>query len=114
VSRLFKAFPDNDSARLFLEAARWPEGQVCPRCKEAKRICSRKNGYYRCNACVTDFTVRTGTPFQKSKVPLNKWIEAIVLQEAAQTRLTSVELAKRIGVTQKTAWLMLKRLRDWG
>lgn len=66
---LFQMFPDNESARLYFEAKRWPEGAVCPACGEAKRIGTRKGGFYRCNACLTDFTIRTGTVFERSKVP---------------------------------------------
>lgn len=54
---LFQRFPDAESARLYFEAARWPDGAVCPACGEAKRIGTRKGGFYRCNACLNDFTV---------------------------------------------------------
>jgi transposase-like protein len=58
---LFEMFPDAESARAYFEARRWPDGAVCPACNEATRIGTRKGGFYRCNACLTDFTVRTGT-----------------------------------------------------
>lgn len=63
---LFKMFPDAEAARVYMEAKRWPDGVVCPACDEAKRITTRKGGYYRCNACKTDFTVRTATIFERS------------------------------------------------
>jgi transposase-like protein len=109
---LFQRFPDNDSARLYFEAARWPDGAVCPACGEAKRIGTRKGGFYRCNACLNDFTVRTGTIFERSKVPLHKWLYAMYLLVTARKGISSVQLHAQIGVTQKTAWFMLQRLRE--
>lgn len=109
---LFQMFPDNDSARAYFEARRWPDGAVCPACGEAERIGKRKGGFFRCNACLLDFTVRTGTIFEKSKVPLNKWLYAMYLLVTARKGISSLQLAKQIGVTQKTAWFMLQRLRE--
>ena len=74
---LFQMFPDQESARAYFEAKRWPDGAVCPACNEVERIGTRKGGFYRCNACLTDFTIRTGTIFERSKVPLHKWLYAI-------------------------------------
>lgn len=109
---LFQMFPDQESARTYLEAQRWPDGAICPACGEAERIGTRKGGFYRCNACLLDFTVRTGTIFEKSKVPLNKWLYAMYLLVTARKGISSLQLAKQIGVTQKTAWFMLQRLRE--
>lgn len=109
---LFQMLPDNARARLYFETRRWPSGAVCPACGEAERIGTRKGGFYRCNACLLDFTVRTGTIFEKSKVPLNKWIYAMYLLVTARKGISSLQLAKQIGVTQKTAWFMLQRLRE--
>lgn len=109
---LFQMFPNAESARVYFEAKRWPSGAVCPACNEAKRIGTRKGGYYRCNACLTDFTIRTGTIFERSKVPLHKWLYAMYLLVTARKGISSVQLAKQIGVTQQTAWFMLGRLRE--
>lgn len=107
---LFQRFPDAESARLYFEAARWPDGAVCPACGEAKRIGTRKDGFYRCNACLNDFTIRTGTIFERSKVPLHKWIYAMYLLVTSRKGISSLQLHSQIGVTQKTAWFMLQRL----
>lgn len=104
--------PDAESARAYLEQKRWPNGAICPACNEAKRIHARKGGFYRCNACLTDFTVRTATIFERSKVPLHKWLYAMYLLVIVRKGISSVQLAKQIGVTQKTAWFMLQRLRE--
>ena len=109
---LFQMFPDQDSARAYFEAMRWPDGAVCPACGEAKRIGTRKGGFYRCNACLLDFTIRTGTIFERSKVPLHKWLYAMYLLVTARKGISSLQLHSQIGVTQKTAWFMLQRLRE--
>jgi transposase-like protein len=109
---LFQMFPDQESARLYFEGRRWPDGATCPACGESKRVSARKNGFYRCNACLTDFTVRTGTILQRSKVPLQKWLYAMHLLVTSREGISSLQLAKQIGVTQKTAWFMLGRLRQ--
>jgi transposase-like protein len=109
---LFQMFPDQESARLYFEGKRWPDGATCPACGEAKRIGTRKGGFYRCNACLSDFTVRTGTIFERSKVPLHKWLYAMYLLVTSRKGISSLQLAKQIGVTQKTAWFMLGRLRE--
>jgi transposase-like protein len=109
---LFQMFPDAESARAYFEARRWPDGAVCPACNEAERIGTRKGGFYRCNACLTDFTIRTGTIFERSKIPLHKWIYAMYLLVTSRKGISSLQLAKQIGVTQKSAWFMLQRLRE--
>jgi len=110
--QLFEMFPDQETARNYLEARRWPNGVYCPHCDEEENITPRKNGFYRCNACKQDFTVRTGTIFERSHVPLHKWIYAMYLLMTARKGISSLQLAKEIGVTQKTAWFMLQRLRE--
>jgi len=109
---LFRRFPDGESARVHFENRRWANGVVCPHCEEKERITKRKNGYYRCNACKKDFTVRTGTIFERSHVPLNKWYYAMYMLMTARKGISSMQLSKEIGVTQKTAWFMLGRLRE--
>jgi len=108
-----KKFPDERAARLHIEERRWQGSPVCPHCGEAHRIQTRKaEGYYRCLACKTDFTVRTGTIFERSHVPLDKWLYAIYLLVTSRKGVSSLQLSKEIGVTQKTAWFMLQRLRE--
>ena len=109
---LFQLFPDAEAARVYMEGKRWPDGAVCPGCNESKRITTRKGGYYRCNACKTDFTIRTGTIFERSHIPLHKWVYAMYLLVTARKGISSLQLAKQIGVTQKSAWFMLQRLRE--
>ena len=83
-----------------------------PDCKTGDRITIRKAGYYRCNACKLHFTVRTGTIFERSHVPLHKWLYAMYLLVTARKGISSMQLAKEIGITQKSAWFVLHRLRE--
>ena len=113
--QLFQMFPDAESARVYLEERRWRGHVVCPHCGCDGRITARKGkrlGYFRCRDCGDEFTVRTGTIFERSHVPLHKWIYAMYLVVTARKGISSMQLAKEIGVTQKTAWFMLGRLRE--
>ena len=110
--QLFAMFPDQETARVYLESRLWPEGAKCPVCKGGERITTRKDGFYRCNACKEDFTVRTGTIFERSHVPLHKWIYAMYLLVTSRKGISSMQLAKEIGITQKSAWFVLQRLRE--
>src|SRR5579862_4019636 len=107
---LFAMIPDQETARVYLEGRLWPEGPRCPVCGMGERITARKGGFYRCNQCREDFTVRTGTIFERSHIPLHKWVYAMYLLVTARKGISSLQLAKQIGVTQKSAWFMLQRL----
>ncbi len=110
--QLFKMFPDQETARSYLESRLWPNGVRCPCCGLGDRITIRKNGFYRCNQCKEDFTVRTGTIFERSHVPLHKWIYAMYLLITSRKGISSMQLSKEIGITQKSAWFVLQRLRE--
>jgi len=110
--QLFQMFPDQETARVYLESRLWPTGVICPTCNDGSRITTRKGGYYRCNSCKLDFTVRTGTIFERSHVPLHKWVYAMYLLVTARKGISSMQLAKEIGITQKSAWFVLQRLRE--
>src|ERR1017187_10403600 len=109
---LFAMFPDQESARVYLEGRLWPNGPRCPCCGLGERLTARKVGFFRCNQCKEDFTVRTGTIFERSHVPLHKWVYAMYLLVTARKGISSLQLAKEIGVTQKNAWFVLQRLRE--
>ena len=112
---LFQMFPDEETARVYLEKRRWKSGVSCPNCGGHEKITARggkRTGYYRCRECNKEFTVRTGSIFERSHVPLNKWLYAMYIVVTARKGVSSMQLAKEIGVTQKTAWFMLGRLRE--
>lgn len=110
--QLFSMFPDQETARKYLENKLWPSGPICPKCRLGARVSARKGGFYRCNACSLDFTVRTGTIFERSHVPLHKWIYAIYLLLTARKGISSLQLSKQLSITQKSAWFLLQRLRE--
>jgi transposase-like protein len=109
---LFEMFPDQETARAYLESRLWPNGPRCPVCGLGERVTERKDGFYRCNQCKEDFTVRTGTIFERSHIPLHKWIYAMYLLVTARKGISSLQLSKEIGITQKSAWFVLHRLRE--
>ena len=110
--QLFAMFPDAESARSYFEGRLWPDGATCPVCSSRECVTPRKAGFYRCNTCAEDFTVRTGTVMERSHVPLHKWLYAMYLLVTARKGISSMQLSKEIGVTQKTAWFLLHRLRE--
>jgi transposase-like protein len=113
-AELFKMFPDVETARKYLESRLWPDGVRCPTCHKRERIGIRKCGFYRCNACKLDFTLRTGTIFERSHVPLHKWLAAMYLLLNTREGVSSVQLGKEIGIRQASAGFLLDRLREAG
>lgn len=120
-------FQDEDKAREHLEALRWPNGPVCPHCgvegiaykieakptrnKAGKERPARK-GLYKCRDCRKQFTVTVGTVFERSKIPLTKWLMATYLMCASKKGMSSKQLERMLGVTYKTAWFMTHRIRE--
>lgn len=113
--QLMERFPDEEAARTWFESVRWPDGvSDCPRCGvvgESYHVTSEKPMPYRCRACDRYFSVRTGTVMESSRLPLRKWVVAIYLFHRPKG-ISSLQLARDIGVTQKTAWFLLHRLRE--
>lgn len=114
-------FHDEDKAREALEAVRWPDGAVCPHCgnsdqdKLAKIEGQKKShrpGLYYCNECKGQFTVTVGTVFERSKVPLTKWWMAAHMMNSNKNGVSAHEIHRALGVTYKTAWFMMHRLRE--
>ena len=106
-------FSDADRAREFLTRMRWPEGVECPRCqsKNLREIKTRR--LWVCKDCSghNQFSVRVGSIFEDSPIFLGKWLTAIWLILNAKNGISSYEIHRSIGVTQKTAWFMLHRIR---
>lgn len=114
-------FQDEAKAREALEAVRWPEGPVCPHCgnSDPDRIGkiegqkrSHRPGLFYCNECKAQFTVTVGTVFERSKVPLTKWWMAAHMMSSAKNGVSAHEIHRALGVTYKTAWFMMHRLRE--
>jgi len=110
-------YQDKDAAREHLEQVRWPNGPFCPHCGEAENIKllkgkSHRPGLHKCYSCKGNFSVTVGTVFERSKVPLNKWILAAHLMAASKKGISAHQIHRTVGVTYKTAWFMLHRLRE--
>lgn len=120
---LAQAYGDESKDREFLESWRWPNGPVCPDCRNAgqKRISqleaqstSRKGvrqGVYFCGACRRQFTVTVGTVLERSHVPLAKWLMALFLLCSSKKSLSANQIHRMIGVTYKTTWFLCHRIR---
>ena len=112
---LFDMFPDEDAARVWFETIRWPTGEkFCPRCgsDETAPVPSAKPMPYRCAACRKYFSVRTGSVMESSRLPLRKWVFAMYLCSTNLKGVSSMKLHRDLGITQKTAWFMLGRIRE--
>ncbi len=111
-------FTDKEAARLHLEGTRWPEGAVCPHCGSfnVKELTgkSHRAGLRQCNEkeCRKQFTVTVGTVFERSKVPLNKWLLATHLMTSSKKGMSAHQIHRMLGVTYKTAWFMCHRIRE--
>jgi transposase-like protein len=110
-------FHSAEAAREHLESIRWPNGPVCPHCGATDRISklagkAHRPGVYDCGHCRDQFTVTVGTVFERSKVPLHKWLHAAVLLASSKKGISSHQLHRMLAVTYKTAWFMSHRLRE--
>lgn len=106
-----KTFPDEESCIKYFEGIKWSEGVVSP-FNPGGKFYKCKNGRYMCASTSKYFNVRTGTCFEGTKIPLLKWFMGIYLYESNKKGLSSYHLARLIGVTQKTSWLMLSKIRE--
>lgn len=112
-----------DEAREMIEAIRWPNGIVCPKCGSDKGAWAMKSkpgtkaknkirpGVYKCKDCRKKFTVTIGTIFEDSHIPLNKWLVAIYLMNASKKGISSHQLHRMLDITYKSAWFMTHRIR---
>ena len=111
--QMLQAFPDEESCIRHLDQLRWPTGIICAWCGESRRIQRyQSRPIHKCGDCGKQFSVRKGTIFEESRLPLRKWFVASWLITSHRKGIPSTELAREIGVTQKTAWFMLQRLRE--
>lgn len=95
----------------YFETIRFRDGEYCPHCGHSKINRFKDGKRFRCAKCKKDFTIKTGTIFGESKVPMKKWFVAIYLLTTSKKGISSIQLAKQVGVTQKTAWFMDHRIR---
>lgn len=109
-------YNDEDKAREHLEALRWPSGPYCPHCGEVEAITklagkSTRPGVYKCRSCRKPFSVTVGTLFERSHIPLTKWLLATHLMAASKKGISAHQLHRLLDVTYKSAWFMAHRIR---
>jgi transposase-like protein len=113
-------FHDEQAAFDFVEAIIWPQGPICPHCGGVEKITTVKPnpekrvryGLKRCAQCKCQFTVRMGTIFEESKLPMTKWLQAIFLMTASKKGVSAHQLHRTLEVTYKTAWFLAHRIRE--
>lgn len=109
-------FHSETKARKWLESQIWPDGLVCPHCgsDDATRLEGKahRDGLLQCNACRQQFTVTVGTVFERSKIPLTKWLMAVYLLSASKKGMSTKQLHRMLGLPYKTAWFMMHRIRE--
>jgi transposase-like protein len=110
-------FTDNDKAREWLEARVWASGRCCPHCGSVDNSTLLKGkthrpGVYQCLDCREQFTVTVGTVFERSKIPLSKWLAALFLMVASKKGVSAHQVHRMLGVSYKSTWFMMHRLRE--
>ncbi len=110
-------FHDEEAAYAFVEARLWPNGPVCPHCGSTERIGkmrgkSTRIGVYKCYVCRKFFTVKVGTIFEDSHLPLRLWLQAMYLMASSKKGISSNQLHRTLGCTLKTAWFLSHRIRE--
>jgi len=105
-------FADLDVATDYVAGLRWPDGFVCPHCggREYSYVSTRR--LWKCKACQKQSSIKVGTIFEDSALGLDKWLPAIWLAANPEAGISSHELARALGTTQKSAWFMLRRIAE--
>src|SRR5580704_19011512 len=112
-----KCFHSEETAYAWVETLLWPEGPICPHCGGVDRISkmqgkSTRIGTYKCYQCRKPFTVKVGTVFEDSHVPMHFWLQAVYMLCSSKKGVSSNQLHRALGVSLKTAWFMSHRIRE--
>jgi transposase-like protein len=112
LKQLFDTFKDEETCKAYLEQQRWNGAPECPFCACTKVY--RTNRGFKCGDkfCAKKFTVTVGTVFESSKISLITWLAAIYLATSSKKGISSLQLSRQLGITQKTAWFVLHRVRE--
>lgn len=112
VEFLTKRFPDEKAAEAFFAEKRWGRNITCPYCKNENIYKMAGSQPYKCGVCHTKFTAKTGTIMEGSHMSIRMWLFAMYLMGSSRKGISSLELSKQLGTTQKTAWYMAHRIRE--
>jgi len=104
-------FTDLDVCTQFMAAIRWPDGITCPRCDHDKTSFVKTRRLWQCKGCRKQFTIKTGSVMEDSPISLDKWLPAIWMIVNAKNGVSSYEIHRALGITQKSAWFLLHRIR---
>src|ERR1700736_5162517 len=104
-------FSDLDVCTEFVAKLRWPNGPVCPRCGSTEYSYLTTRRVWKCKGCKKQYSVKLGTIFEDSPLGLDKWLPAVWLIANSKNGISSHELGRALGVTQKSTWFMLHRIR---
>jgi len=112
--QFMQRIPDEEAACKYFEDLRWHKGRYCPHCYSTNtvEVKNEKPQPYRCKECRKHFSVRTGTVLTSSNLPLQKWLLAAYLMNTAKKGVSSCQMARELGVTQKTAWMLCHKIRE--
>ena len=110
--QFFQRYPNEQTALDYMEGRRWSTGVTCPHCDSERTSRMKDSQYHQCKDCRKKFTVRTGTIFERSHIPLDKWLYGMYILQTARKGVSSLQLSKELGITQKATWFMLHRLRE--
>lgn len=112
--QFFQRFPNEEAARQYFERNRWNGEAHCPHCGSLSvvEVKDHKPMPYRCRDCRKHFSVRTGTVLAESRLPLHKWLMAIYMMTTARKGIPSTQMARELGITQKSAWFLAQRIRE--
>lgn len=112
--QFLKRIPDEQAARKYFENMRWSKVRYCPHCHSTNtvHVQNEKPQPYRCKDCRKHFSIRTGTVLTASNIPLQKWLLAAYLMNTARKGVSSCQMARELGITQKTAWLLCHKIRE--
>ena len=110
-------FHDETKAREWLEARLWPQGPVCPHCGVVNQATLMKGkttraGLYKCRACREPFTVTMGTIYERSHIPLHKWLAATQLMMSSKKGMSALQMSRMLKLTNRSAWFMCMRIRE--
>ncbi|MGA8833798.1 MAG: IS1595 family transposase [Desulfomonilaceae bacterium] len=121
LATLVPIFASEEAAIAFLETKRWLDGPICPFCNSNKvyslkpksnSVSPVRLGVHKCSSCRKQFTVRIGSVFEDSHIPLNKWLMAIHLMTSSKKGVSSLQLSRELGITPKSAWFLSHRIRE--